>query len=805
MKGVFSSSHDLFAQAAHNSLLPSHTYGVVSGGDPAHIPNLTWEQLKDFHQTHYHPSNSRFFTYGSFPLDEHLKFINEKYLQHFKQISVNTAVPLEPRWPKPKLSEVTCPPDPMAPDPQKQTTVAVSFLLQNITDTFEAFTMSIIGDLLVNGETAPFYRSLLEANIGSGYSPVLGYDGHTKEATFSVGLQGIKEEDVDKVRQIINETFNTVIQEGFEQKRIDAVLHKIELSLKHQTGNFGLALAVGAISTWIHDGDPSQLLQINKHVQMFQTKLKENPRFLQEKVQQYFEENCHNLTLTMKPDGEYEKKRQTGEEERLANLVTKLSDIDREQIYTRGQELMKQQMSTEDFSCLPTLRLSDLDPKIKPEVVKTTDFNGLPVMYSAQPTNEVTYVGFVSSIDDVPSHLKMYVPLFCSIITKMGAGPYDFKSLSQEMDLYTGGLSAAPHLSPHLATPNEYEQGVFFRSNCLEQNTEKMLNLWSHIFKSPDFSDTNRLKTLVQMHASELANSLAAAGHSYAMTHAASCLNAVSHARENFSGISQVSFMKKIAESSDLTELVSHLQEISKHLLNKNRLRLMVNATPEAMDSMLSMVDKFSRDLPGSPAVPDGFQYTQEKSFTPTVSKTQFELPFSVNYMSKSFPSVPYSHPDFPVLKVLGNLLSRKFLHREIREKGGAYGSGATNSGGCFSFFSYRDPRSLQTLEVFDEAISWAANGDFTTTDVDEAKLGVFQQTDRPVPPGKVGRLLFLEHITDDMRQTSRDKLFTVSQGDLKDVTERYLLKSTGPTGVSFLGPANEAVQKDSTWKVLKE
>ena len=36
--------------------------------------------------------------------------------------------------------------------------------------------MSIVGDLLVNGETAPFYRSLLEANIGSGYSPVLGYE-----------------------------------------------------------------------------------------------------------------------------------------------------------------------------------------------------------------------------------------------------------------------------------------------------------------------------------------------------------------------------------------------------------------------------------------------------------------------------------------------------------------------------------------------------------------------------------------------------------------------------------------------------
>ena len=41
-------------------------------------------------------------------------------------------------------------------------------------------------------------------------------------------------------------------------------------------------------------------------------------------------------------------------------------------------------------------------------------------------------------------------------------------------------------------------------------------------------------------------------------------------------------------------------------------------------------------------------------------------------------------------LRVLSRLLSWKFLHREIREKGGAYGGGATCTNGVMSFFSYR-------------------------------------------------------------------------------------------------------------------
>ena len=54
-----SSSQNLFGTAALNQLLPSHTYGVNYGGDPKCIPDLTWEQLKSFHASHYHPSNSR--------------------------------------------------------------------------------------------------------------------------------------------------------------------------------------------------------------------------------------------------------------------------------------------------------------------------------------------------------------------------------------------------------------------------------------------------------------------------------------------------------------------------------------------------------------------------------------------------------------------------------------------------------------------------------------------------------------------------------------------------------------------------
>ena len=67
-----------------------------------------------------------------------------------------------------------------------------------------------------------------------------------------------------------------------------------------------------------------------------------------------------------------------------------------------------------------------------------------------------------------------------------------------------------------------------------------------------------------------------------------------------------------------------------------------------------------------------------------------------VNFCARAYPTVPSGHPDAPVLSVLGAFLRNGFLHRSIREQGGAYGGGASHDANiaAFRFFSYRDPET---------------------------------------------------------------------------------------------------------------
>ncbi|XP_029444406.1 presequence protease, mitochondrial [Rhinatrema bivittatum] len=825
MKGVFTNCESIFSEKLQNKLLPDHTYSVVSGGDPQNIPDLTWEQLKQFHATHYHPSNARFFTYGNFPLELHLKQIQEDALNRFQKIDPNTVVPPQKHWHESREYNITCGLDSFAADPAKQTTVSVSFLLTDITDIFEAFTLSLLSSLLMSGPNSPFYKSLIEANLGTGFSPSSGYNDATREAFFSVGLQGIASKDSEIVKQIIDKTIDEAIEKGFEEERIEALLHKIEIQLKHQSTSFGLSLASYIASCWNHDGDPVDLLKLGDQMTRFRQYLKENPKFLQEKVKQYFKGNSHRLTLTMSPDDTYFEKQTENEEAKLKEKVNALSEEDKKIIYEKGLELISLQSKSQDASCLPALKVSDIDPRMQFTALEIATAAGdIPVQYCEQPTNGMIYFRALSSLNSLPEELKPYVPLFCKVITKMGAGVYDYRKQSQQIELTTGGMSVSPQIIPDDSNLDVYEQGVLFSSLCLDRNLPDMMHLWSEIFNEPHFEDEERLGVLIRMIAQGLSNGIPDSGHIYASVRASRTLIASGDVQEVYSGMDQVKLMQRTAEMKDMTTILRKLSRIKKHILNSDNMRCSVNAGQQQMSGASKEIEHFLKRIHRSKkerkalrplviekSLPLGSETTRHSSITkkmitdptfkPCQMKTHFSLPFQVNYVAECIRTVPYTSPDYASLKILSQLMTAKFLHREIREKGGAYGAGATlDSSGIFGFYSYRDPNSLATLSSFEQSIEWAKSGEFTQEDIDEAKLSMFSAVDAPVAPSDKGMHHFLYGISDEMKQRHREQLFDVSHKNLTDVTSKYLALGQSTRGTAIIGPENASIAKDPTW-----
>ena len=161
-------------------------------------------------------------------------------------------------------------------------------------------------------------------------------------------------------------------------------------------------------------------------------------------------------------------------------------------------------------------------------------------------------------------------------------------------------------------------------------------------------------------------------------------------------------------------------------------------------------------------------------------------------YVARVFRTVPHAHVDAAALQVLAKLLRANFLHREIREKGGAYGglAGYNTDGGMLSLLSYRDPQLLRTLEVYRQAVDWACRGEFTDEMIREAILASFGELDRPLSPGGRGYREFLcqqQGRSMELRQELRDGILAVSREKLTEVARRYLLDAFDQSAAGIL------------------
>ena len=332
--------------AEQSLLLPGHTYAHNSGGDPLEIPSLTWEGLKEFHSTFYHPSNAVFYTYGDIPVQEHLQRTGE-VLRRFQRSEAKTQVPLQPRWGEARRERIDSPPDPMSPDASKQTVVASSYLLGPSCDVLNSRLLAVLSQLLISGPSSPFFRSLIEPNTGLSYSPGSGLSSSGRQSTFSIGLTGIRSADTESVISTIQSTLEKVLlpnghtrdtdliallsqsfEEGFAEDRIDGIVHQMELSMKRDSENFGLSLMHSCITPFLHGAPLGDICRYQEHIDRI--KACSEWRAL---LRDSFLDNPHRLTLVMEPSDTFQRERLEREEQLLAGRVGALSEQERQQLY----------------------------------------------------------------------------------------------------------------------------------------------------------------------------------------------------------------------------------------------------------------------------------------------------------------------------------------------------------------------------------------------------------------------------------------------------------------------------------------
>ncbi|XP_034477078.1 presequence protease, mitochondrial-like [Drosophila innubila] len=804
MKGAFSENSQVFTQNLLNNMLPSHTYGYVSGGNPLEIPKLTHTDLVEFHRKYYHPSNARIFCYGSFDLEKTLAFVDKEYLSHHECIdNAYSCIPPQERWSQPRNVHIPSRLDCMGASFDRQNQIAIGLLMCDINDIQESFELNVLSEVMIRGPNSAFYKSLIEPNFSGGYNQSTGFSADCKDTYFVVGLQDLKVEDFKKFNELFDQTVHKTIEEGFESQHIKSVLHNLELSLKHQSPHFGNALLFNSTALWNHEGDVVSNLRVSEMIATLRQRLNDNKNYLQEKVKQYFTNNTHKLTLTMSPDELYEDNFKQAEAEMLKQKVSALDSKKLDLIYENGIKLETSQKSTESSDILPCLSLTDVKEPPKLPKITMKSIQNVPTQLCKVPTNEITYLKCLFNITGLSREEVMLVPLFCNVINEMGTSNHDFREFDKLVLSKTAGIDFKLNFVENVKDAKTYRLGLMMTTHALDKNVTDMFCLSEELLLNFQLEDTSRLKMLIENYISNISVGIASSGHLYAMLSSAGLVTDAAQLKSLLSGVDHIDFMKKYVQQNSTENIRDMLKNIGTKVFSKSNMRAAINSSDAYQSTALEKYTKFVEKLPVLGEMKSDIKLNM---LEPSLQHYVMNIP--VNYCAKTFFAVPYLHEDHPVLRVLAKLITAKYLLPVVREQNGAYGAGAKiGSDGIFSFFSYRDPHSTKTLKAFDKTYEWlqAESKKLDQQTLFEAKLGVLQQLDSPIAPGNIGIDYFLYDVSQEMFVKYRSRVLSVTVDELRTVIDKYFKEEPKNFGKCILGPANDKLEEDSNlkWNVI--
>jgi Zn-dependent M16 (insulinase) family peptidase len=816
MKGQMSDGSYLYYIRFRDHMFPSlHN----SGGDPEKMTNLTYDQLVAFSRKNYHPSNSKIFSYGDMDVSDQLAFV-DAHLSGFSRAEAIQEIK-EPR----DLTDgpvyvVSSGPFDTMQSPDRQTKTSVSWLGAQTSDIVETFSISILSSLLMDGYGSPLYQGLVESGLGSSFSANTGYDSSAGVGIFSIGLDGMKADDVSAFRETLQDILRNKTGEAFLPHKVEGYMHQLEIALKHKTAGFGMRMLNQTLPGWMNGVDPMDALSWNEVVAEFRSRLKQE-RYLEGLVEKYLLNNqC--LQFTMNPSESYSADLEQQEARRKERILSELeaqAGAPEAVVQKLGQQeldLLKEQETAPflNLETLPSLHINDIARQKERKPRRYDSIGDVKCMWREADTNSITYFQAKHDFKNLPSELRLLLPLFTESLMRLGSKTKSVGDLEAEIMLKTGGISISAFVQPSPWDLDSVDEGLVIGGYALDRNVEAMLDLIHTLILDVDFTSpkaTAAVQELLESKTSGALDSVAGSGHHFAVTSAASALSPRSALQDQLSGLTQLEYTASLlrtarSDPESLHKVIDKLMLLQRSAISNSKdLSFRVVCEASSVANNHNLLEKFLGKVPYTepPTFPKSSDVVPGSSLSRRVF---FDLPFQVSYTGSCLRTAPYTSPEKAPLTVLGHLLFNSYMHPEIREKGGAYGASASASplSELFTMTSYRDPNPRNTLKIFENAGNFASDRDWSTRELEESKLGVFQQIDAPTSVKSDASKEFMLGITEDMDQQMRERLLDVTKHDVQSVAQKYLVDvPEDRKSVCILGEKKEWVGKDpESWQM---
>ena len=749
MQGALATPDAQLQNALSRAMFPDTAYGFVSGGDPASIPALTYEKYVRVYRRHYSADNCCITLYGKMDMAEKLAFLDEQYLSRMpksasrprltvqdEQVGAKRNIPYYTEKPEP--DEAQC---------------ALAWYTGAFSDRERQLGVEILLDALLGTNQAPLKAALLEEKLGADID--VGFDDSTLQPTLELVLRGATEESAGKFAAAVRKAVDGILEKGIPEELLMASLNSTEFASLERPGSIpdGVLDAINASTGWLHTGDPALLLHTNALFASLREKLEQG--WFNELLRELFApapvEIIQVPTLPRKE-----------EEGRAAR--------------TDGKLVLDHPLTA-----------ADLGEGKKQTPGSKELLAGAELLHHPSAGN--TYLYLYYDLGGMAPEDMSCLHLLTDVIDELDTEKHTAQELNTLRNTWLGSSGAWMDCWTGRQEGRPCHAKLIVGMSMLERSLEKAVELGSEWLYEAKFSGPQAEAAMERVASQQkllMEQKFLREGHAFAAMRAAAHFSVESALSERCNGVSYYHYICELLEKADWTALGKKMEELWKSVLKKNALTVSLHGSDAALDTLKKL-------LPGSAFAAEkrgeAKPYTEE--LTAPVNEA-FIIDGGVNYDVLVWPMERRLER-----KVLARVMSYEYLWHNIREVGGAYGTGmVTQNDDTEYLYTYRDPHLKESYETFAKGPTELAGRDYTEKDMNEFIVGAAAKLDTPRKPREEAASTDCKYfcgITDEMTAAERKSLCSVDAAALK--AEAADLSARMEKGVRVVFGSKEAVE----------
>ncbi|KAL3913349.1 MAG: hypothetical protein SGILL_006528, partial [Bacillariaceae sp.] len=753
----------------YKNLFSQHAYGKEPKGEATEIVTMTYEEVVDYYNSYYHPSNGQAFCWGKQEFIDtcltELEPVLSEY-EHDEKIRQNSKVEWQDMT---NLStEKSMIGYPSWQDQADYRSVVAWVLNDSPMDLRTEVSWLLIYELLAGSTSAPVPKAIADLNLGDDI--VTYFDSSLQQWVMALGVSGITSEDkVEIARNAIDGKLRNIINNGFSKNALEAAMNKIEFRVSY-TRLFALTHPVllptpqfreqstdemprgvktfdDILRHWNYDRDPLASL---KYMEAF-AELKEEihhhgQAWLLELLTRRMFDSKHTTYLDLYPDLNYAQGWEKMERDWLNNLDQYLT-VDEGREMLRETSDMKKIQATDDseeaLSKLPRLRVSHLAKEVyTPPTVVDDDLydSGVTVLHHELPyTNGISYVDFAVDISNIDFDDVVLLPLFCRLLLEGGTNGFTGVDMQHKIDSATGGLSVYPLIDEIVQTDEDgnnyvvpdgkhFVTKIVVSGACVSENEcLPMFNLFRNVLFDSDVRNEEKARDLLEQMIDDLEDDIQTNGSKYTSLRIKSRYSLAGFIEEQWKGLTQLMQMRRALAQleNDFSALSLRLIKMQDSMTrgNRNGMVLSVSGDQQTLTNVKGAIELFFKDV-----LPLASQTQRFPDFAtvehPWVSKGTHRMdseldneqpdqaiivPTRVNHVGKGGLLYEVGEPIYGADEVVTSFLGGYYLYDQLRYNQGALHAWASLDvdSGVLIYQSDRDPTIEQTLAVYEEGANW--------------------------------------------------------------------------------------------------